>query len=152
MKARILAVTSAVFLTYGAIPLTAQQPPVGGAMMPQAGQTEEGVPDHEGMMYGGMMGRQMMGDRGMMARGMMGGIGHRGMMGGMGRRGMMHPLAMRMIFALVDADGDGKISLQEWQAAHERLFKAMDTDHDATVTLEEMEAFMHGSNKSTPHQ
>jgi len=25
----------------------------------------------------------------------------------------------------MDADGDGKVSLQEWQAAHERLFKAM---------------------------
>jgi Ca2+-binding EF-hand superfamily protein len=57
----------------------------------------------------------------------------------------MHPLAMRMIFALMDADGDGKISLEEWQAAHQRLFKAMDTDRDGTVTLEEMEAFMHGT-------
>jgi hypothetical protein len=44
----------------------------------------------------------------------------------------------------MDADGDGTVSLQEWQAAHERIFKAMDADHDGTVTLEEMEAFMHG--------
>ena len=67
------------------------------------------------------MGRGMMGDRGMMGHGMMGSM--RGHM--MGHRGMMHPLVMRMIFALMDADGDGKVSLQEWQAAHERLFKAM---------------------------
>jgi hypothetical protein len=41
-----------------------------------------------------------------------------GMMGG----GMMgRGIAMRMIFALMDADGDGTISLQEFQAAHERL-------------------------------
>src|SRR6516164_5879899 len=40
--------------------------------------------------------------------------------------------------------GDGKLTLQEWQTAHERIFKEMDTDHDGTVTLEEMEAFMHG--------
>jgi hypothetical protein len=70
---------------------------------------------------------------------------HGGMMGG----GMMghrpgHGMAMRIIFSLMDADGDGKLTLQEWQTAHERIFKEMDTDHDGTVTLEEMEAFMHG--------
>jgi hypothetical protein len=32
-----------------------------------------------------------------------------------------------MMFALMDADGDGTISLQEFQAAHERIFKAMDS-------------------------
>ena len=66
---------------------------------------------------------------------------HGGMMGG----GMMgHSVVMRIIFGLMDANGDGKLSLEEFQAAHERIFKAMDTDHDGTVTLEEMEAFMHG--------
>jgi len=49
----------------------------------------------------------------------------------------MNPTVMRMIFSLMDADGDGKLTLQEWQAAHERIFKAMDTDHDGTVTIEE---------------
>ena len=61
---------------------------------------------------------------------------HGGMMG--------HSMAMQIIFSLMDADGDGKLTLQEWQTAHERIFKEMDTDHDGTVTLEEMEAFMHG--------
>ena len=65
---------------------------------------------------------------------------HGGMMG----QGRGHGMAMRIIFSLMDADGDGTVSLQEWQAAHERIFKAMDADHDGTVTLEEMEAFMHG--------
>jgi Ca2+-binding EF-hand superfamily protein len=51
---------------------------------------------------------------------------------------------MRIIFGLMDANGDGKLSLEEFQAAQERIFKAMDADHDGTVTLEEMEAFMHG--------
>lgn len=50
-------------------------------------------------------------------------MGH-GMMGG-GQMGP--PFLMRMMFALMDADGDGTISLQEFQAAHERLFKAMNT-------------------------
>jgi len=71
----------------------------------------------------------------MMGRGMMGqGCGH----------GMMSPMAMRIIFSLMDADGDGKLTLQEFQAAHERIFKAMDTDHDGTVTFEEMQAFIRG--------
>jgi hypothetical protein len=38
-----------------------------------------------------------------------------------------HPIMMRMIFALMDTDGDGTIELQEFQAAHERIFKAMDS-------------------------
>ena len=31
---------------------------------------------------------------------------------------------MRFIFALMDSDGDGTVSLQEFQAAHEKIFKA----------------------------
>ena len=71
---------------------------------------------------------------------------HHGAMmgGGMMGHGRGHSMAMRIIFSLMDADGDGKLTLQEWQTAHERIFKEMDTDHDGTVTLEEMEAFMHG--------
>jgi Ca2+-binding EF-hand superfamily protein len=80
--------------------------------------------------------------RGGMLLGMM---GH----GMMGRRGMMgRQLALRIIFALVDNDGDGKISLQEFQAAHEKLFKAMDADKDGTLTIEEIQAFMHGMHRA----
>jgi 1,4-dihydroxy-2-naphthoyl-CoA synthase len=84
---------------------------------------------------GGMMGRGMMGG-GMMGRGMMGG----GMM-------MGTPIMMRMLFALMDADGDGTISLQEFQAAHERIFKALDTNKDGRLTPEEMQGFMQGSRR-----
>ena len=62
-------------------------------------------------------------------------------------RAMMPPVMARIIFSLMDADGDGTVSLQEWQEAHERIFKAMDTDHDGTVTFEEMQAFMRGRVK-----
>ena len=56
---------------------------------------------------------------------------------------------MRVIFALMDSDGDGTVSLQEFQAAHEKIFKAMDTDKDGTLTIEEIQAFMRGG-KSAP--
>ena len=46
-----------------------------------------------------------------------------GMMGRGCGRDIMGPMVMRIIFSLMDADGDGTISLQEFQAAHERIFK-----------------------------
>ncbi len=69
-------------------------------------------------------------------------------MGGRAMRG--GPLPMRIIFALMDSDGDGTISLQEFQAAHEKLFRAMDANKDGSLTLEEMLTFMRGSNRSAP--
>jgi Ca2+-binding EF-hand superfamily protein len=45
----------------------------------------------------------------------------------------------------MDADGDGTISLPEFQAAHERIFKAMDSNKDGRLTLEEIQTFMHGT-------
>jgi EF hand len=95
----------------------------------------------------GTMGPGRVMGHGMMGHGMMGG----GMMGPpfimMGPPFiMMGPLfMMRMMFALMDADSDGTISLQEFQAAHERIFKAMDSNKDGKLTLEEMQAFIHGT-------
>jgi hypothetical protein len=88
----------------------------------------------------------MMGQGGMMGRGMMGGaMMGRGMMGA---GGMGPPIMMRMIFALMDSDGDGTIELPEFQAAHERIFKAMDSNKDGRLTQEEMRAFMRGTRSS----
>jgi hypothetical protein len=74
------------------------------------------------------------------------------MMGGhmMGHRGMMTGPAMRIIFALMDTDGDGTVSLQEFQAAHERIFKAMDANKDGVLTLEEIQSFMSGQTRVGP--
>ncbi len=91
--------------------------------------------------------------RGMMGGGMMGrGYGYHDWDRGVMRRGTMGPMMMRMIFSLMDADGDGKLSLQEFQAAHERIFKAMDANKDGFVTLEEMQDFIRGTGRPASKQ
>jgi hypothetical protein len=130
--------TVALALALSAIDANAQQNPA----TPQTpAQTQQQQPPQGGIMGPGMMGRGMMGE-GMMGRGM-----GRGMMGS---GGMMSPLAMRMIFALMDSDGDGTVSLQEFQTAHERIFKAMDANKDGALTLEEIQDFMRGTRAAPP--
>lgn len=68
--------------------------------------------------------------------------------GMMGADAMGSPIMFRMMFALMDADSDGTISLPEFQVAHERIFKAMDSSKDSKLTLKEMLAFMHGTRSS----
>jgi hypothetical protein len=134
MYTRVLQLTmSALILAYGASGAIAQD-----RMTPQPDQQQtqsHPMGQQDGAMMGGMMGHGMMG--GMMGHGMMG----HGMMGG-GAMGPP-PIMLRIMFALIDSDSDGTISLQEFQAAHERIFKAMDSNKDGKLTLEEMQAFMH---------
>jgi EF hand len=125
MYTRVLGLTiSALILAYGAVGAIAQE------------KTQQ--PDQQQMQSHptGQEGAGTMGQGGMMGRGMMG--GH--MTGAMGP-----PVMFRMMFALMDADSDGTISLQEFQAAHEKIFKAMDSKKDGKLTLEEMQAFPHGT-------
>jgi Ca2+-binding EF-hand superfamily protein len=58
--------------------------------------------------------------------------------------GMMGPTMMRMMLVLMDTDGDGTVSLSEFQAAHERIFKALDANKDGRLTLQEVQAFFQG--------
>jgi len=141
--------TVALALALSAIDANAQQNPA----TPQTpAQTQQQQPPQGGIMGPGMMGRGMMGE-GMMGRGMGHGMMGREMMGHgmMGSGGMMSPLAMRMIFALMDSDGDGTVSLQEFQTAHERIFKAMDANKDGVLTLEEIQDFIRGTG-AAPRQ
>jgi hypothetical protein len=124
----LMLTTSAFILACGGIAASAEQAP-GGPMVQEPDhhpQTQQQPTDHEG--------RGMMGQGGMMGRGMMGPMGP--------------AMMMRMIFALMDGDGDGTLSLQEFQAAHERIFKAMDANKDGRLTQEEMRAFMQGTRTS----
>jgi hypothetical protein len=151
---RVLAATVAI-LACGALAANAQAPGAqapgtqpsptaqatpGAPVVPQQDQAQDS--DQHGYYPhpGGMMGMMSGHSPGMM--GMMGqGAGYHDWYRG---RDIAAPVMMRMIFSLMDADGDGKLTLQEFQAAHERIFKAMDTDHNGTVTLEEMQAFIRG--------
>ena len=63
---------------------------------------------------------------------------------------MMHGAGMRMMFAVVDADGDGALSLTEIQDFHGRIFKAVDRNSDGKVEMTEIEAFFHGAGDDGP--
>ena len=118
----LMLTTSAFILACGGVSVSAQQHIPGGPMMQQQQQPT----DHEGhgvMGHGGMMGR--------------------------GMRGPRTPVVMRIIFSLVDSDGDGTISLPEFQAGHERIFRAMDRNKDGRLTQEEIQAFIQGTTRSS---
>ena len=145
-KHALIFTTAAAILACGAIAASAQAP---AAQTPGTQQGPTTQPKAEDSDQGGFF-RSHRGMMGMMGGGMMGrGYGHQDWCRD---RGIIGPLMMRIIFSLMDADGDGTISLQEFQAAHERIFKAMDTDHDGTVSLEEMEAFMRGTTRPASPQ
>jgi EF hand domain-containing protein len=144
MRKHVLALTtSTLILACGAISGNVQAQAPGTQNPEQQSPSNQGGYGNRGemmgpMMRGGMMGRGMMG-HGMMVQGRRGAV-----------PGTMGPLMMRMMFALMDADGDGKISLQEFQVAHERIFKAMDANKDGFVTLQEMQEFIRGTGTPTP--
>ena len=138
MRKRVLMLaTSALILACGAVAASAQQGPMmqQQPQVPQQQEQERQLHHPDWFRGMGMMGRSMMGRGGVMGPG---GI-HSGMM-------------MRMLFALMDGDGDGAVSLSEFQAAHERIFRAMDANKDGRLTLEEIQAFMQGTRPPAPRQ
>jgi hypothetical protein len=151
MQKRVLMLTTSAFiLACGAVAGSAQQGPM--MQQPQIPQQQkQDIParsaqddrdqgsDITGWDYGpGWRHHREMGF-GMMRRGAM-----------MGGGGMPSGVMMRMLFAMMDSDGDGTVSLQEFQTAHERIFKAMDTNKDGVLTLEEIQAFMQGTRTPAP--
>ena len=142
MKAQLILIASAFLLVSNVAGAQEQKAPSAGAQeqeAPSAKMTGEDMMGHGENMMGhgedtmGHMGGGMM-DHGTMCHGMMdhGMLGH-DMMG----RGV----CKRIMFALMDTDGDGTLSVEEFQTAHAKIFKAIDANKDGKVTPEEMEMF-----------
>ena len=84
----------------------------------------------------------------MMQAGMRGMMGAPGMRGAMGADAMMPMMGgrarmMKVMFAIADTNGDGGLSFDEVSALHKRIFDRVDANKDGKVTVEEAQAFMH---------
>jgi hypothetical protein len=148
MKAKLTLIASAILLMSNIAGAQEQKAPSAGAQeqeapsskmtgqeAPSAGaQEEQKAPKKTGQDIGEQVGEIV---RNVMGHGMMG----RGMMG--------HGMCMRVMFVLMDTDGDGTLSLEEFQTAHAKIFKAIDADKDGKVTLEEMQTFFHGGSPTS---
>jgi len=106
----------------------------GGREMPPDAATGRGGPDRDMDGRRAQMREERAGQRGF-AQARRGGMGPRG----------FHAAQMKMAFAIVDADGDGALTIDEINDFHARIFNAVDQDGDGGVTMEEIEAFFHGS-------
>lgn len=152
MRTHVLVLTASALILAGAATPTIAQQGAGSPMMQRPSQEQTQL---EGLGHGSMAGQRGTMGPGMMGQGnMMGMMGQRRMGAGMSAQlGMMGgPFMMRIMFILMDTDGDGTVSLQEFQAAHERIFKAMDSNKDGRLTFEEMQSFMQGAGGSMPQE
>ena len=125
MKAQLILIASALLLMSNLA--IAQEPGAQEEEAPSAKMTGEDTMGH----MGGMM------DHGTMCHGMK----NHGMMG--------HGMCKRIMFALMDTDGDGTLSVEEFQTAHAKIFKAIDANKDGKVTPEEMEMFFRGGSPTS---
>jgi uncharacterized protein involved in copper resistance len=136
MKAQLILIASVLLLMSNLAGAQEQTAPSAGAQEQEAPTTKMTSEDTMGHMGGGMM------DHGTMCHGMMDhGMMHHGMMG--------HGMCKRIMFALMDTDGDGTLSVEEFQTAHAKIFKAIDANKDGKVTPEEMEMFFRGGSPTS---
>jgi hypothetical protein len=131
MKAQLILIASALLLISNFAGAQERTAPSAGAQEQEAPTAKMTGEDTMGHMGGGMMGH------GTMCHGMKG----YGMMG--------HGMCKRIMFALMDTDGDGTLSVEEFQTAHAKIFKAIDANKDGKVTPEEMEMFFRGGSPTS---
>jgi hypothetical protein len=145
MKTSLLTLTASAFILAGAMGVASAQETTGGQTMQQGQMMQQGQRGQR-MMQQGQRGQRMMQQR---RQGMMDSGKYRGRHGAMMRygmgRGMGHGAMMRIVFALMDGDGDGALSRQELQEAHDRIFNHIDADNDDRVTIEEIRSFYRGA-------
>lgn len=67
-----------------------------------------------------------------------------GMMDGANMNMMTPGMIQLAVIAAMDADNDGAVSLEEFQAMHERMFSYLDANGDELVTVEEMRVTIEG--------
>lgn len=144
MKTSLLTLTAAAAVLAAGIGPSQAQQSGGGDMMEQGQMMQQ---DRQGAHGRGMQ----QGMAGMMARGIMrhgaGGHDGHGRYHGKGHgkhHGKGHGGMMQIMFAVMDANGDGALSLEEIQEAHARIFAHVDADDDGKVTQDELGAFFHG--------
>jgi hypothetical protein len=65
-----------------------------------------------------------------------------------GHRGhqMMRGAGMRLMFGLLDMNGDGSLSENEVQGAVARIFSGIDENGDGKIDRDEIQSFLHGSS------
>src|SRR4051794_24095737 len=122
------------------------------ATITASAQAQDQQAPSDNRMPGYMMSQGMMGCPGMTGEDMMRMRSHMMRMmsreSGAGAWGHNRGFGLRMMVILMDTDGDGALSLGEVQAAHSRIFKAVDANKDGKVTVEEMQRFFRGSEDS----
>jgi hypothetical protein len=123
----------------------------------ESGQTQDSMREMMRQMMGEMMQERMQKDRGPEAERRGGDHWHRDyrmgppdgrrMAGDRGRMeaGMMHGARMRIMFAIIDANGDGALSQTEVQDFIGRIFNAVDENGDGSVDMQEIQSFFHGA-------
>ena len=142
MKAKLTLIASTLLLMSNIAGAQEQKAPSAGAQeqeAPRAGAQEQKAPSEKlGQVMKNLgqgitnLGQSMMIGQSMMGHGMMG-----------------HGMCMRVMMVLMDTDGDGTLSLEEFQSAHAKIFKAMDANKDGKVTLEEMQTFFGGGSPTS---
>jgi hypothetical protein len=151
MKMPILAAFIALASTPAWAQTDQQSSPAQPGGGPAMGEMMQGMPEQCRAVMQTMPSSCMEMMQGAMMRGMRGHAAPTSQTGSAGmtspdirRHGRMRGRAvhMKVVFALVDTDGDGALSFEEITAVHRRIFNTVDASKDGKVSPEELQTFM----------